>query len=270
VIDRLAGWLEDRVTKFVPISRQRHGTLKWNRPTNYAFSSDRALVTIVGTELAPAATSMPLAFIRDARGIHLVALLSGPSVGNLFVGPSGQWAAGTYIPAQYRTYPFRLLRESGERIALCVDEESGLIPEDGGEERFFSDTGELAAAVSEILKVLETLERSRAATTSAVAALDAAGLVVPWEVQPVDGETKSAGGLYKIDEGRLRNLDDEAFLRLRKTGGLSIAHAQLISLSRLETLKILAEHRKKHAPVRENSTLASILAQGSEATLRFD
>ena len=258
------------MTKFVPISRQRHGTLKWNRPTNYAFSSDRALVTIVGTELAPAATSMPLAFIRDAMGIHLVGLLSGQSGGNLFVGSTGRWAAGTYIPAQYRTYPFRLLRESAERMALCVDEESGLIPESGGEERFFSDTGELAAAVSEILKALETLERSRAATTSAVAALDAAGLLVPWEAQIVEGEPKSPGGLYKIDEAKLRNLDDEAFLRLRKTGGLSIAYAQLISLSRLDTLKLLAEHRKKHAPVRESATLASILAQSPETTLRFD
>lgn len=258
------------MTRFVPVSNRRHAVLTWNRPGNYTFASDRALVPIVGTELAPAATNMPLAFVKDAAIIHLVGLLSGNSGENLFVGPSGRWATGTYIPALFRTYPFRLLRESAEKMTLCVDEESGLLPESGGEERFFSDTGELSAAVSEILKTLETLERSRAATTSAVAELDAAGLLVPWEVQFVEGRPKSPGGVYKIDEARLRDLDDDIFLRLRKTGGLSLAYAQLISLSRLEVLKRLAEHRKRQAPARESATLASILAQGPEPTLRFD
>lgn len=261
------------MARYVALSRQRHAGLSWNRPTDYGFAADRPFVGIVGPELAPAATNMPLAFIKDGEALHLVGLLSWNGGSNLFVGADGGWLAGTYIPAMFRTHPFRLLRETDEKLTLCVDEESGLVLERGGKELFFEDEGQPSKAVSDVLRILEIMEKSRSASSKAVSSLDAAGVIVPWEATHSEREGRPTPSiLFRIDEARLRSLDDDKFLELRKAGALSIAYAQLISLSRLDVLARLSEYRdgKKNPRVLPSSTLGNILAQSSDETLRFD
>ena len=62
---------------------------------------------------------------------------------NLFVGPDGHWLGG-YVPASLRSYPFRVLGSEGSgQLALCVDEDSGLVVEDSMErEKSFSPSME--------------------------------------------------------------------------------------------------------------------------------
>lgn len=261
------------MARYVALSRQRHASLTWNRPADYGFAAESPFVGIVGPELAPAATNMPLAFIRDGELLHLVGLLSWNGGRNLFVGADGTWLAGTYIPVQFRTHPFRLLRGNEEKLTLCVDEESGLVLERGGKESFFDDKGQPSKAVSDVLRILEMVETSRSAASRAISILDTAGIIVPWEATPSEKEgVPRPGILFRIDEARLRSLDDEKFLELRKAGGLSIAYAHLISLSRLDVLARLSEYRssQKNPGVLPGSTLGNILARSSDETLRFD
>ncbi|MGD1213214.1 MAG: SapC family protein [Candidatus Acidiferrales bacterium] len=70
----------------------------------------------------------------------------------MFVGPDGRWL-GSYVPAWYRGYPFRLLQQEGaDEMVLCIDESGKLIVDskDPGEE-FFAADGSPSPAVKPIL-----------------------------------------------------------------------------------------------------------------------
>ena len=117
--------------KFVVISRDRYGAKRWRGHENFAFLAREAAVPIVNAELQAVALSMPMAFIEQSGRYTLVAVMSFIPGRNLFVGPDNQWL-GKYIPAEFRGYPFNLLRPEGsEDFVLGVDEESPLIVDAG-------------------------------------------------------------------------------------------------------------------------------------------
>lgn len=230
------------MAKFVPLSRQKHGDKTWKRPDTHRFAAQEALVPLVGREVATAAVNMPMGFTKEGEGYQLVALLSFVPGSNLFVNDEGKWV-GTYIPAAFRSYPFRLLRVEGQdNMVLCIDEESEFIKDGPGEEIFFDAGDRPSKSVTQTGEFLKQLERSRQATAFAVSALAEAGLVVPWSINVKAGDKKKpVKGIYRIDEKALNGLNTEQFEKLRKVGAVSLAYAQLISMSRLEVLQSLAE-----------------------------
>jgi hypothetical protein len=234
------------MVKFVPLSRQQHGDKTWKRPDTYQFAAHEALAPLVGREAGTAAVNMPMAFTKEGEGYQLVALLSFAPKTNLFVNDDGKWV-GSYIPATFRSYPFRLLRVDGQdKMVLCIDEESEFIKDGPGDEIFFDGGNQASKAVTQIGEFLTQLEQSRQATAFAVGALAEAGVVAPWpiKVKTADKETPVTG-VYRIDEKALNKLDTEQFEKLRKVGAVPLAYAQLISMARLEVLQRLAEFHQK-------------------------
>lgn len=260
------------MAKFVPLHRQLHAGRSWNRPKNHGYAAAHALARIVAAEISHAATNMPLVFVKEGAGFELAALLSWKAGTNLFVGPDGRWLPDGYVPAVLRTYPFQLLRDAPEgRMALGFDEQSGLVVEGGGEAPLLQEDGGLSPSVTEILGILEAQEKSRRATATAIAALAAVDVIVPWELKiPIGATTKTIGGLFKIDEKRLQGLDDDGFLQLRRTGSLAVAYAQLISMVRVDLLARLAERQASAPSAPGRGSLADMLLQGADDTLRFD
>lgn len=217
--------------KFVPVSPSILRGKTWSRPRDHAFAAKSAVVSIVASELAAAAAQLPLAFVRARDSYRLVALLSLERERNLFVGPTGRWITGTYIPAEIRSYPFRMLRFTGEnRMGLCIDEDSELISDTDGEEIFFEDDGAPAKSIREITDFLKAVEVSRHRTDLAVKALADAGVIHSWALSLRKGESESVvEGIFRIDEKALNGLEPDTFLQLRKVGALPIAYAQLLS-----------------------------------------
>ena len=182
------------------ITRERHGKQRWQPPSSYAFAAGDALVPLTAAELPKAVLSLPLAFIEQAGAFVTVAVLGLQSGSNLFVTPDGRWM-NNYIPATFRSYPFRLAPTDDGQQVLCIDEESGLVTKtpDGLDspagERFFDDDGQPAQAVRDMLNFLHQLEQSRLATAEACAALNQHGLIRPWPitVKTDTGEQQVAG-----------------------------------------------------------------------------
>lgn len=225
---------------FVPLSKTEHASQGWRRPSDYAFAAQDATVPIVAFEVAEAALSMPLAFVRADGMVQLVAMLSTVSGRNGFVAPNGAWL-GSYVPALLRAFPFRLgrLAEEGE-LALCLAAEACSGPD---QERIFDLSGDLSPRVRQIASFLSAFEQARQQAGRAGDALDRAGVLVPWKVNPHDDVTTgevAVAGLWRVDEEALSALSDERFLDLRKIGALGIAHAQVLSTSRLDVLERLA------------------------------
>jgi len=225
----------------VPITRESHGGRFWHRLTAYTFASRDHFAPLVGAEISRAGLVMPVAFARQGGRFALVGLLSPIAGKNFFVDSNGRWL-GDYIPSCYRAYPFSLAPIKGQsKMALCVDESSGLVSDEGGES-FFDENHELTQAVKEVLDFLQTVAKNRVLTDRAVDALNEAGLIVEWplNVKVGDQETKLPN-LYKIDEAGLNRLSGETFLNLRKSGSLPIAYTQLLSMGNVRLFQQLAQ-----------------------------
>ncbi|MBK5969011.1 MULTISPECIES: SapC family protein [Thiorhodovibrio] len=246
------------MTQFVPISAEQHASLRWRRYTSYGFAQQTHLAAVVGAELPKAAMSLPIALIprsgatggqsEDKPGYMFVALLGlEPSV-NLFVAPDGRWL-GRYIPAALRGHPFRLAQAGEDKLALCVDQDSGLIGEDG-DEPFFDQNNEVAEPVKQVMEFLTQIERNRTATLGICDRLQAQGLIQPWPVklQGADGGERTLEGLFRIDEAALNALSAEGLAELRDAGALSLAYCQLLSMQQLSLLGELAQARAAQAP----------------------
>jgi hypothetical protein len=263
------------MVKLVAVDSEKHAGKGWRPRTGYAFAATQAVIPLVGAEFAQAARAMPIAFIEQAGRYIAVAVMSLSLGRNLFIGPSGQWLGG-YVPALLRSYPFLLLRpEGGEKMILCVDEDSGLIVDaDADSQKFFEEDGAPSAAVTATVNFLQQLEQNRVVTDLAVATLASAGLLAPWPLTvAVDNQPQEVKGLHRVDEAKLNALEDEAFLKLRKSGALPIAYMQLLSMGQVELFTQLSRLQQQlaPAPVHANAlSLDEIFAQAGNDTIQFN
>jgi hypothetical protein len=238
------------MSKFAAVSPQRHGHLRWLGPQGHSFAAKDTTVPIFGVEVSKIIPSMPITLVKQGDKFQLSAVLSLMSDLNMFVGLNGTWL-GSYVPAFFRSHPFRLLKpaDSSDPL-LCIDEDSGLISDDNSKgEAFFKEDGGLSPALQAVLNFLGELERSRITTDLAVAALDQAGVVAPWPIQTKTKEgERTVEGLHRIDEAALNALSDDELGKLRKNGALAIAYGQLFSMSQISVFQTLARVHAQQAP----------------------
>lgn len=230
------------MTKFAAVTKERHAGKSWAKFESYRFAAGDNLAPLVGAEVAGAALTMPMAFIKERDHFRLVGLLSLTPGQNMFVSPDGRWI-GAYVPSGFRGYPFRLAKTGGsDDLILCVDEDSGLVRDDESAEPFFDGSGEIAGEIREIMDFLGHIEKNRTVTDLAVSAIAEAGLITEWGLTVRDRDReKPVAGLYIIDEAKLNSLDDGAFLELRKSQALPIAYAQLLSMGNIRLFEKLSK-----------------------------
>jgi hypothetical protein len=231
---------------YQPISPVKHREAGWKRPTRYFYAADDVVVPVVMAELSHVLTSMPLAFVHadEQAPFQLVAVQSLQPGINVYVAPDGRWL-GQYVPAFYRSYPFRMMPiEDTERTALCVDASHGCFMEQCSDatEALFQESGELSEGLTTLKTLLITFEKNRLMTNQCVAELAAAGVIEPWPVHLSHSKThvseaetaQDVKGLHRINEAKLKALPAETLRDLTLSGALSVAYAQLFSEQRLQ------------------------------------
>ena len=223
-----------------PITKKDYAHKYWKKSTDYQFTAGEALAPIVGQEMPRVAMVLPLAFTLDQEKKAFPVAVQGLKPGeNLLVDENGKWRVG-YVPAIYRNSPFSLgITEAGQQL-LCINEDSGAVCDTGGEP-FFAESGEPTEVLKQIFNDLHQLQQFRKATGAICEILQEYELIQPWliKLQTKDGE-KPLQGLYRIDEEKLNQLDDESFARIRKAGGLPLIYCQLLSMQHLPNLAKLA------------------------------
>src|SRR5262245_7917075 len=240
------------MVNMVPVTRARHGSKGWRRPTGYDFIEKLALVPLGGSELSQAVPAMPIGFIEHPTGAYvMVAIMGLSNDSNAFVGPGGQWL-GSYVPAVLRSHPFSLIGSDGsEQKMLGIDEDCGLLVDDPageGVEKFFEPDGSEAPATKSVTELLRFTERDLAMTNRAVAALAEAGVIKPWPLTvQVGNQQVTVNGLHCIDEPALNTLADASFLQLRGTSSLVIAYGHLLSMAQVGLLTRLTLLRQQMA-----------------------
>ena len=237
------------------VSRERHAQQRWQRPVNSAHARQDDVVPLTAVELPKAMMSLPLAFIEQTGAYVPAAVLSLLPGKDLFVTASGSWV-GEYIPAAFRSYPFRLATTPDGQKVLCVDDENVKATAGSAGQAFFNEDGSLAKAVQEILNFLKQGEINRQRTAAACAVLQKHQLIRPWLINlKTDTSEQAINGLFQIDETALNQLPADALLEIRNAGALPIAYCQLLSMQHLPTLSQMAEaHAKAEQHLAANGT----------------
>jgi len=235
---------------YVPVSRERHAGKRFVQSNRYHFAKATPVVALTAEELFFATKELTAAFIKSGERYVLVALLSLNQSQNLYVAPDGRWI-GSYTPAMFRAYPFRLARISGEggpaQVVLAVDEEDGLA-DDG--ELIFNEAGAMARPVAQFVEFLRKIEQDRVRMDLVVKSLEDAGLIEEWQLTLRAGEKEQRiKGLFRTSEKNLNEITDTTFLALRRSGGLALAYAQLLSMRNIDNLKKLADSHVEYAKV---------------------
>ena len=268
------------MTKMVPVSRESHAGQIWRRLSTYLFTATEHYVPISGAEFGRVVSSMPIAFV-ELSGLYIpVALLSLTPKENLFVAPDGRWLGG-YVPMMFRFYPFRLLRRPGtDQFSLWVDDDAQALPDTAASTELFYDAeGNLSPATKAVFDALAQFEQGRMGTMVAMAALLAEKVICPWSLKIKDGDQeRDVTGLYRVDEVALNELDDDAFLRLRKAHAMPIAYAQLLSMGQAVNFGHLQQLRARFGQSTRPPSAPLPAAHGSSKSftmvdpdsLRFD
>jgi hypothetical protein len=254
----------------IPVNRERHGTLRWRAPQNFSFAAQRMLIPLVGAELPAAALTLPIAFVQQQDRYVPAAVVALERDQNLFVAEDGRWLA-RYVPAELRAYPFTMQPTDDGRQVLCVDEDSACLTDSPDATPLFTEGGAASQRLSQVLEFLSSAERNRAATALACAALQTHGVIAPWpiSVRSDSGERKIEG-LFRGDEAALNALSDEAFLEIRRAGGLAVIYPQLMSMQHLRVLADLAAARaQRTAPVQFGQDLDLSWMDGDTIKLGF-
>lgn len=226
-----------------PVSAERHASRQWRRYTSYDFAAPQIVVPLVGPEIAKASLSLPVGLMAQEGGFVPVAVLGVEPGRNLYVADDGRWI-GPYVPSAFRCHPFSLLTTEAGQTILCVEENSGLMPEGQIGEPFFGEGDAPSAALQTVIDFLSQIESHRVNTAGAATALHASGVLVPWDlVVDVAGQPRRLEGLFRVDEAQINALAADRLASLRDAGGLAIAYTHLLSMQHVQALQSLAQAR---------------------------
>lgn len=256
------------MTQLVAVTPETFRNKYWQRFETYEFAAKDTVAPLVAAEIAHAVRTMPMAFFKQQDRFVLVGVLSLTPGQNMYVSPQGKWL-GTYVPSCFRGHPFRLAKaEDREDLILCIDQDAGLISDQPGEP-FFDDQDQVAEPVKAVLDFLSRVHQGWAPTNRAVDALADAGLICEWplKVKTREGE-QPVTGLYMIDETKLNQMEDDAFLVVRSAGALPIAYAQLLSMGNIQVLGRLADVQARRQKVPDKNNIAGVF--GDDDILTFD
>lgn len=260
------------------VVHREHG---WRRPVGLAVARQEAFAPLVLNELSPALSQYPLAFAKLPDGPYCLGAILGLTTGqNLWLDDQARWRGG-YVPSCFRGHPFALqpmVLGDKNSVVLCFDTDSGHYTEAPsvarGDLRFFDDEGKLHAVTQQVMQFLQRRLASQAHTQVGVAALAQADLLVPWSwspVLPLPPGVQAMTGLYRIDEARLNQLPAADLLALRNAQALTVAYAQMFSMSRVSLLEKMAEQQMpKPAPAPDLGVVEKLFEPGQPDTIQFN
>jgi len=218
--------------KIEPLVAATHGELKVKQGENpVSFAKDANSLMLTAVEFSQAAHHYPVVFGTKELEAIPFGVMGHTGGKNSFVGEDGKWREGVYIPAYIRRYPFILIENSESKsLALAVDPTSDMLSKTDGKPLF--EDGEASEIAKGILNLCVAYHREYLKTKELCKQIDDTGILMDraTDVSLPDGSKARVTGFRVVDEKAFNDLNDKEFLKLRKSGALTLIYCHLWSM----------------------------------------
>lgn len=227
----------------MPLDAKEHAKLVLKENFGFNFTKGVNAVPVNLIEMPQVCHFYPIAFSPDDNATP-VAILGLRDNENLFLKPDGSWEEA-YIPAYIRRYPFIFSElPDSDQLTLCIDNNKDVIAKKGTQ-KFFDKDGKPSELSNNALEFCKSYHAAAQQTVEFSKALAKHDLLVEREAQiNVAGNQRiNFSGFKIIDEQKLAELSDKAFLELRQKGWLPFLYAHLFSGAQWQRLSGMLSKR---------------------------
>jgi len=198
-------------------------------------------IPISFAEFGPVTRDYPIAFASGDGGktfaaVAVVGLASGE---NLFCNDAA-WAAGTYVPAYARRYPFCMARVTLDNVQqqnrlICVESEH---LDDSTGESMFDEQGQPVEKWKTMERLLSEYEADLERCRELCSILADYGLLEPFTMQANlnQGGSLQMAGMHRVADKKLETLNAAQLKNLLKKGILARVYAHQLSLDNFARL----------------------------------
>jgi SapC len=258
--------------KWTALSSGEHAAHYWRPRENYAFAASMQVIEIFMQELSLLLPYYAFGFTINPQNkkFQMVALLSLGGEKNLYIDKQEQWWCKE-VPAALQSYPFSVASGPQDERVICIDESHLTL--EPNENPLYNSAETLSEKVVSVVEALSKMDADRQRTQNAVDALATAELIESWPLTVNGGESEGGttiAGLYRINEAALNELARSDFNKLRASGALVLAYAQLFSTNQIRQLGERAELRARHLEHEAQSSKHVDSLFDSGGTLNFD
>lgn len=254
----------------VPFSSRDHAGLKLRPLEDLKDFRNQCLIPVYALEIGTVASRYPIVISRQDSDLsyRLSILCSlGEKLSNTWIAPNGKWR-GSYVPAYFRQKPFNLLLSDEDQRVVCIDTDSTQLGTEGSP---LVEGGEPTELLEKTIAFLDQLFDSDKVARKALDLLNDLELIVPLEIQvKADGsDTSSMSGIFRIDEEKLNQCDDESWLKLKNAGAIPIIYGQLLSLGNIQKMVALLKSEAKNKELIDSESF-NFLVDKENDNLNFD
>ena len=222
---------------------------------------------IYGAEVVTLSRTVPIVLTRNEKdpAYSLSILCSiGEGSPNTWIAPDGKWV-GSYVPACIRQSPFNMLLSEDDQRVLRIDEDSNRL---GPEGQALLEEGEPTEFLNRQIAFLNSLFDNGTHTQGLLDLLEELDLITPLTINVIrrEGEESSLKMIFRVDEEKLNNCEDETWLKLRHAGAFSLIYGHLLSLGHIQTLAQIHNMRNKleQSDIVTTASLDSLFSDGSD------
>lgn len=225
-------------TNFQPLNKETHQSIKIQTISNVEDLAPQHALGVVVQEFALAGNQYPIAFVKDkSDSFYPVAVLGLEQGKNLFVTADNKWD-GMYMPARYTHKPFSVIPnpDDANLYGIAINMDSEVVSETEGE-ALFTESGEESEYLEKRKQSLMSYVENEQLTKAFVDVLVKHDLLSAQNINvKVQGKEYVLNGLNIVDEKKLNELSDEAFIEIRKRGFLGPIYAHLGSMHQVTNL----------------------------------
>ncbi len=233
---------------WIALSKKEHLDKAISANRNYLFAKKIILSPVASFEISQAVSAVPLVFAPLDENYQLCSVLGMEQGKNLMIDQEGRWGA-KFIPAILQAHPFAIgqLENGGNTILFKKDND--FIVNRGEGDPLFNEDGSEGHILKKYVQLLTNIRKSESYLQRACVLIRDLELLQPCpiKVQKADGAFLNLQGLSTIDVNKLRELEEEKFLKLREYGALELIYAHLYSMGCFNHLTAIMNLKERDA-----------------------